>query len=169
MPLIHVYFFAPPDDDPHMINHVVKKFDAPFSHCDVQFEDKFASSIYQNENVYWRVRHFRKPGYSRITIAVGQYEYGKAYALCKSRAEKKMGFDALGMYSLPLPSALLFDRENRTFCSKHICEVLQEAGVRSMAGLIAREQTPSSLHRALGASQIFHVDPETISALRVGR
>jgi hypothetical protein len=168
MPLIHVYFFQPPDTDPYMINHVVKRYDGPYSHCDVQFEDGMASSVFQNETVYFKLRKFRKPGYSRVTLSVPDYEYGKAYRLCKGRFDEKMEFDGVGMYSLPFPGAFLYDRENKSFCSKHVCEVLQEAGVRSVASLISREQTPSSLHRALGSSRIFHIDQEVVASLRVG-
>ena len=167
MPLIHVYFYQPPSDDPHWINHLVRSYDAPYSHCDVQFEDSMASSVYQNEPVYFRARRFRKPGYVRKTIPVSQYHYDKAYKLCRTRAEDKMGFDAVGMYSLPLPSALLADRANKTFCSKHVAEVLQEAGVRAVAHLRSRELTPSALYRALEGASIFHVDPTAVAGLRI--
>jgi hypothetical protein len=53
------------------------------------------------------------------------------------------------MYTLPFPSAMQYEREGYTFCSKHCTEVLQTANVRAVAGLIAKSVTPSALQLAL--------------------
>lgn len=154
MPLIHALFYTPHPSD-HITNHLVTRFDGPFSHCDVQFEDGMASSVYQGETVYWKKRGFRKPGYTRVTLSVDQAGYNKAYQLCRERNARKMSFDAWGMYMLPVMSAM--DRSGHTFCSKHCTEVLQAAGVRNVAGLSPGAMTPSGLKRALGRT-ILHTD-----------
>jgi hypothetical protein len=148
MPSIHVYFYTPSSVD-HMLNHIVTRYDPPFSHCDVQFEDGMASSVYQYETVYWRKRGFKKPGYSKISVPVSQSDYSRAYNQCHERASKQFAFDAIGMYTLPFPSAMQYEREGYTFCSKHCTEVLQTANVRAVAGLIAKSVTPSALQLAL--------------------
>ena len=155
MPFIHAYFYAPSPAD-HLINHVVTRWDPPFSHCDVQFEDGMASSLYQGENIYWRKRTFKKPGYTRVTLSVREDDYAKAYQLCKERFANKFAFDAVGMYTLPLSSYFRMDRDKHTFCSKHCTEVLQLAGVRASVGLDPGLTTPSALYRALKNSSVLH-------------
>ncbi len=157
MPLIHAFFYIPNETD-HVLNRIVTAYDPPFSHCDVQFEDSMASSVFSGERVYWRKRGFKKPGYSRITISADHHAYAKAYSLCADRSKAGCDFDAVGMYTLPLPDFLKTHRDNHTFCSKHCTEVLQLAGVRSVAGLDSKTVTPSMLHRALQANSVVHTD-----------
>ena len=158
MPLIHAYFYSPREND-HFMNRIVTSFDPPFSHCDVQFEDGMASSVFQGENLYWRTRTFRKPGYSRITLAVDAEGYQRAYRMCHERFAQEYSFDAVGMFTLPLaPIVSLQDRPCRTFCSRHCAEVLQAAGVRSVKNMDARTVTPSMLQRALQSNAVIHTD-----------
>jgi len=84
MPFINVYFYAPGETD-HVINHMVIRWDPPYAHCDVQFEDGMASSLFQGESLYWRKRSFRKPGYTRVTVSVNHADYDRAYRLCQDR------------------------------------------------------------------------------------
>jgi hypothetical protein len=156
MPLINAYFYAPAPTD-NVINHIVTQWDPPFAHCDVQFEDGMASSLYQGETVYWKKRGFKKPGYSRVTLSVGQADYNRAYQLCQERHAQSYAFDAVGMYTLPISSLFSLDRERHTFCSKHCTEVLQLAGVRAVSGLDPKA-TPSALQRALQSSSVLHTD-----------
>ena len=158
MPLIHAYFYSPRETD-DFINHIVTSFDPPFSHCDVQFEDGMASSVFAGEKLYWRRRTFRKPGYSRITLSVDAEGYRRAYAMCVDRFAKEYTFDAIGMYTLPLAPLMMVDRGGaRTFCSRHCAEVLQAAGVRSMRTVEARTMTPSMLQRGLVGNAVIHTD-----------
>lgn len=141
-----------------MINHIVSRWDPPFAHCDVQFEDGMASSVFQGEEVYWRKRGFKKPGYSRVTIPVLQANYDKAYRLCQERHAKRMAFDALGMYTMPVSGLFSLERGTHTFCSKHCTEVLQAAGVRAVANLSPGSMTPSGLRRVLDSASVLHTD-----------
>ena len=122
MPLINVMFYQPVAND-KWINHLVTKYDPPYSHCDVQFEDGMASSVFQNEKLYWKTRRFRKPGYKRVTISVDDHTYRKAYSMCADRYLQGYSFDAIGMYSLPLSSVFTLDRDRKTFCSKNVGEI----------------------------------------------
>jgi len=157
MPLINAYFYAPMATD-HVINHIVTRWDPPYAHCDVQFEDGMASSLYQGENIYWRKRSFKKPGYTRITLGVSKQDYEKAYKLCQDRYAQSFSFDAVGMYTLPLSSYFSLKREKHTFCSKHCTEVLQTAGVKAALSLDPGATTPSALQRALQNSSVLHTD-----------
>ena len=157
MPLIHAYFYQPSASD-HMLNHLVTRWDPPYAHCDIQFEDGMASSVFQGEKLYWRKRGFRKPGCSRVTLSVGQDSYDKAYKLCQDRHKTGTAFDAVGMYSMPIAGLLRWNRPNHTFCSKHCTEILQLAGVKAVAGLQPHSTTPSALRRVLGPSSVLHTD-----------
>ena len=166
MPLINVMFYEPQGGE-HWINHVITKYDPPYSHCDVQFEDGMASSVFQNEKLYWKERRFRKPGYRRLTVSVDDHTYHKAYNLCSDRFRLGYGFDAIGMYSLPLSSVFTLDRDKKTFCSKHCAEVLQVAGVRAVKDADPSQLTPSALHRLLESSKIIHADSSPLAGLRI--
>ena len=158
MPFINVYFYTPMPSD-HIINHIVTRWDPPFAHCDVQFEDGMASSLYQGERIYWRKRGFKKPGYTRITLSVKQAEYDRAYKLCKDRFTQSYAFDAIGMYTLPLSAYMGMNRDHHTFCSKHCTEVLQVAGIKAVAALDPKATTPSALQRALAKTgSVLHTD-----------
>lgn len=157
MPLIHAYFYIPSPTD-NILNHVVTSYDPPYAHCDVQFQDGMASSLFQGESMYWKKRRFSKPGYSRVTLSVNEADYRRAYELCRERYAQSMKFDAIRMYTLPLSSLYFSDRKNHTFCSKHCTEVLQLAGVRAVADLDPRATTPSALRRALDKVSILHTD-----------
>ena len=155
MPLIHMLFYSPSPSD-HILNHIVTRYDPPFSHCDVQFEDGMASSVFQHETVYWRKRGFQKPGYTRISLAVSVADYRKAYSLCQERASQQYKFDAIGMYTLPLPTSMQYERDGFKFCSKHCTEVLQVARVNAVAELEGKSVTPSALYVYLQKSAVPH-------------
>jgi hypothetical protein len=157
MPLIHAYFYTPSGTD-SWLNHLVTRWDPPYAHCDIQFQDGMASSVFRGESLYWKKRKFTKPGYSRVTLAVNQAEYDRAYAMCHERHRSSLSFDAVGMFTLPLSSYLNTDRKTHTFCSKHCTEVLQVAGVRAVTDLVPQAMTPSALQRVLQGGSVFHTD-----------
>ena len=68
---------------------------------------------------------------------------------------------------MKLPRMMISDREKKTFCSKHVTEVLQTAGVRAVVDMRAAEMTPSALHRALQGSTVFHADSSVVAGLRI--
>ena len=69
--------------------------------------------------------------------------------MCRDRAAKEFEFDAIGMYTIFLPSSMQYERDGYTFCSKHCTEVLQAANVKVAMGLEAKSVTPSALHTML--------------------
>ena len=157
MPLIHAYFYQANADD-NWLNHLITNWDPPYAHCDIQFEDGMASSVFRGETIYWKQRRFSKPGYSKMTLAVNKAEYDQAYTLCRQRHASAVAFDAVGMLALPLASVMNTERGTHTFCSKHCTEVLQAAGVRAVRGLESQAMTPSALRRALEGTSVLHTD-----------
>ena len=167
MSLINVWFYEPNDDD-KWLNTVVNRYDPPYSHCDIQFDnDKMASSVFRYENVYWRKRQFRKPGYKKITVSVSKEAYAKAYELCETRAKEKYEFDAINMVLLPAAKWVGFERDKKTFCSKHCTEILQTAQLRAVEGAVPGQMTPTSLYNLLASSTVIHADSSPLAGLRI--
>lgn len=167
MSLINVWFYEPNEND-KWLNSVVNQYDPPYSHCDVQFDnDKMASSVFQYESVYWKKRQFRRPGYKKITVSVGKDACTRAYDLCETRAREKYGFDAINMFLLPAAKWVGFEREKKTFCSKHCTEILQAAQLRAVDGAIASQMTPTSLYNLLASSTVIHADSSPLAGMRI--
>ena len=85
--LIHMRFYEPVEEDKNLmdrwINKTIRNYDPPFTHCDVQFADGMASSVFQFEMLYWKQRKFTKPGYRCVTMSVDESAYCRAYRLCQ--------------------------------------------------------------------------------------
>ena len=167
MALINVWFYEPNAND-KWLNSVVNRYDPPYSHCDVQFDhDKMASSVFQYESVYWKKRQFRRPGYKKITVSVGKEPCARAYDMCETRAKEKYGFDAINMVLLPAAKWLGFERDKKTFCSKHCTEILQAAQLRAVEGAVPSHMTPTSLYNLLASSTVIHADSSRLAGLRI--
>jgi hypothetical protein len=158
--------FYKPDEHDLLWNRIVTAYDGPFSHCDVQFNhDQMASSIYMNEQVYFQKRKFSNKNYHPpIYLSVSQEGYNRAYQLCKKRFEEKSQFDMIDQVLTVLGVSL--NRNNYTYCSRHCAEVLQAAGVPSLADVDVSSITPSSLHRILQKDRVIAPVGNT-SALRL--
>ena len=116
MRAVHVLFYHPQADD-HWMNHLVVTFSPPYSHCDIQFEDGVASSIYQNETVYLQQKSFSRLNYHRESICVTEDEYARIRAFCEGAHANKVAFDLSGMLLSfsPVPK---FKFSHKTFCSR---------------------------------------------------
>ena len=147
MRAVHVLFYRPGEDD-RWLNHVVSAFDPPFSHCDIQFEDNFASSVYQGEPVYWELKSFSRLNYDRISLAFADHEYDRVRAFCQRAHAQAHRFDGVGMVCSILPVTVRRP-EARTFCSRYICEALQASGRPEFLGISPCLMSPSKLHTKL--------------------
>jgi hypothetical protein len=151
MRAVHVLFYVPQADD-HWLNHVVTRISPPYSHCDIQFEDEVASSIYQNETVYMYKKTFSRLNYHRISIAVADDEYNRIYKFCESACQNMVKFDPMGMVGTFIP-LYYFRPEGKTFCSRYVCEALQASGRQEFLDLSPARTTPSQLHAALESTR----------------
>ena len=147
MRAVHVLFYQPQSDD-YWLNHVVTMFSPPYSHCDVQFEDGVASSIYQTETVYMHAKQFSRLNYKRVSLTFTDAEYARIRKFCSTAHETKVGFDLPGMLCAYLPWGSRKPTD-RTFCSRYICEALQHSGRPEFGPLESSVVTPSSLHSLL--------------------
>ena len=149
MRAIHVLFYQPDPDD-HWINHLVTAFSPPYSHCDLQFDDDTATSIYQNETVYMQKKNFTRNNYARVSLTMNDTEYNKVKTFCVNAHKAKIGFDMLGMVCSSLPMGLLRGSpRDKTFCSRYILEALQQSGRQDLLDFNPLTTPPSTLYYAL--------------------
>lgn len=160
MNTIKVYFYKPHPSG-HIWNHMVTTYDGPYSHCDVQFgHNNMASSIYMNEEVYFKTRRFANPNYHPpVVLYVNPTSYHNAYSFCEKRYRDKYKCDMLGQ--LAMAAGLPMNREKYTFCSRHCAEVLQTASVASPKDVDVRNKTPSALYRSIVKNSVFSTNHST--------
>jgi hypothetical protein len=147
MRAVHVLFYQPQSDD-HWLNHVVTRLSPPYSHCDIQFDDEVASSIYQNETVYMHKKSFSRLNYHRISLTFTEEEYWKIYSFCEHSCKLLVKFDPMGMVGSYIPF-YYFQPKDRTFCSRYVTEALQASGRPAFMSLSPARITPSQLHSIL--------------------
>jgi hypothetical protein len=147
MRAIHVIFYKPDKED-HWINHLVTFFSPPYSHCDLQFENDMATSIYQNESVYFEKKNFTRNNYERISLSFSDEEYERVLSHCTKAFENKVRFDFSGMLGCFLPFYFLKPK-HKTFCSRYIVEALQETQQPIFIAMQSVKTSPSSLHEIL--------------------
>ncbi len=156
MRAVHVLFYQPQSDD-HWINHVVSAFSPPFSHCDIQFDDGVASSIYQNETVYMQKKSFSRNNYKRISLTFTDDEYGRIRKFCNDCHANRVGFDLTGMICAYLPWGSRKPTE-KTFCSRYIAEALRKSERPEYKTIEPSCATPSGLHGMLASSNKSFID-----------
>jgi hypothetical protein len=151
MRAVHVLFYKPQPDD-LWLNHVVTFVSPPYSHCDIQFENEMASSIYQNETVYMEKKSFSRLNYERISLTFTDQEYSKIYMFCDESHRSQVKFDPVGMIGsfIPLYS---FRPSKKTFCSRYVTEALQASGRPEYKELKSARISPSGLHAFLASAQ----------------
>ena len=166
MRAVHVLFYRPQLDD-HWLNHLVTTFNPPFSHCDIQFDDEVASSIYQNETVYMCKKSFSRLNYERISFIVSELEFNAIYDFCERSCKDMVRFDPMGMVGTFIPFYYLRPAQ-RTFCSRYVCEALQASGRAEFEHLSPARTTPSHLYSVLsGQNKSFiHVGQKRLMTLK---
>lgn len=152
MRALHVLFYRPDPGD-QWLNKLVVAVAPPYSHCDLQFDNGMATSIYQNESVYVERKNFSRLNYDRISIAVDEGEYDRVVSFCARAHRQEVAFDPVGMVlsSVPLVAPWAASRQpaGRTFCSRYILEALQATGRPEFLKHTPATTTPSGLHRIL--------------------
>jgi hypothetical protein len=156
MRAVHVLFYQPQSDD-HWINHLVTTFSPPYSHCDIQFDDGVASSIYQNETVYMQAKSFSRNNYKRISLTFTDDECSRIRKFCSNAHASLIGFDLTGMILSYMPFSLR-NPSDKTFCSRYIAEALRHSGRPEFSTLHPSCTTPSSLHAILSCNNKSFID-----------
>ena len=152
MRALHVLFYKPSADD-HWLNRLVTTVAPPFSHCDLQFEDGMATSVYQRETVYMESKSLSRDNYERVSIAIDEGEHERIRDFCVRAHRAKVEFDPLGMALCAMPRGAAKLRGepplDRTFCSRYVMEALQQSGRAEFLEHDAATMTPSALYKML--------------------
>ena len=72
MPKMHMWFYNPKHDASGLVNKLVSRIDPPFCHCELQFTDGKACSIYMGSNVLMKARGFESNNYSSVELDCAQ-------------------------------------------------------------------------------------------------
>ena len=166
MRAVHVLFYQPNSDD-FWLNHLVAMFSPPYSHCDIQFEDGVASSIYQNETVYMQTKQFSRLNYKRVSLTFSDDEYNRILQFCRKAHQARVAFDLPGMLCAYFPWGSRKPAD-KTFCSRYICEALKCSGRSEFAPLEPSCVTPSSLHSHLVTNNksFLHVSESRMKCIK---
>lgn len=165
MRAVHVLFYRPQSDD-QWLNHVVTFFSPPYSHCDIQFDNNVAFSVYQNETVYRESKSFSRLNYDRISLTFTDDEFAKIYSFCNKCHEDKVGFDPVGMVGSFVP--FYYARPSKsTFCSRFVMEALQMSGRPELQQIHSCRTSPSSLHALLMKNQkcFLHISEKRLNQI----
>ena len=166
MRAVHILFYRPSKDD-HWLNNLVSSISPPYSHCDIQFENDIASSIYQNECVYMCKKTFSRLNYERISLTVTDQEYHNMLEFCEKKCSNQTGFDVYGMIGCFIPF-YNFTPSNKTFCSRYVVEALQ-SGRSEYDTLTSHKTSPSVLYKFLVAKNksFIHIPEKRITKCTV--
>ena len=68
MPKLKAWFYNPQEDTSGFVNKLVSRLDPPFCHCELQFGDNQACSIYMGSNVVFKERAFQSSNYTAVEL-----------------------------------------------------------------------------------------------------
>jgi len=157
---VYLLFYKPTKNDPFQ-NRLVAFFNGPFCHVEMAFPRRngdepwervvWGSSIYQNESVFYQKKNYSREGYVSFAIEVSEEQLHKIKAFCKHHSSIRTPFSLPAMYAAYLPWQVVYT--NSTFCSKHVVQALQHAGVPLVDDINPSLATPSKLHQCLMTRQ----------------
>ena len=170
---LYLLFYKPSNDDP-ALNRIVAFFDYPFCHVEIAIPNRtgdaprdrtmLASSIYQNQTVFFKPKTYDREGYISFGIEISVAQLYRIKSFCKHHTERKTPFCLHAMYAAYLPFQLI--ETDATFCSKHVTQALQYARVPLADGINPALTTPSRLYKRLvGASPIVQIVPSRMMTL----
>lgn len=146
METLSVWFYDPAGDKEGLVNRVVAYTDPPYCHCELQFPDSSACSIYMGSSVVMKQRTFDEEHYTAVRLSVPAHKCEKAKLLCQHKVSRNVRFSSWQMLSC-VSAWRTPDDPNYTFCSKLIAGVLVDAGILPSATNC--NVTPSALYRLL--------------------
>ncbi len=153
---LYLLFYKPASDDP-FLNRLVAFFDGPFCHVEMAIPKRvgdepwdrtmLASSIYQNQTVFFKPKTYAREGYVSFAIEISVAQLYKIKSFCKHHTDRGTPFSLGAMYAAYLPFQLV--ETDATFCSKHVTQALQHAGVSVTDSINPALTTPSNLYKRL--------------------
>jgi len=147
MPHVALWFYSPSPDNSGWINRIVSYMDPPFCHCELQFVDGVACSVYMGTCVFLKKRTFDKKFYQSIVIPCTHAQHNCMRIMAQNIVTRNTRFSTINMSGAVMWGSNL-GTENTTFCSKLCADLLLEAKLLP-AEVDSTKITPSCLHRLL--------------------
>jgi hypothetical protein len=120
--------------------------DPPYCHCELQFQDSDACSIYMGSPVVMKKRTFDDSHYTAVRLVVTETQSHRAKALCSQKVARGVRFSSMQML-VCVSTWHASDNPDFTFCSKLVADVLVHADV--LPSTTNCHITPSALYRLL--------------------
>lgn len=161
---VRVWFYQPLSPSEPTVNRLVARADGPYCHCELQFSDDSACTIYMQSVVVLRRRRFSSANYTCLRVACTRAQEAECRRWAEAAVRLQVPFSVVRMVNafcrvpfVSAPTALptpQHDEEVKlllatgTFCSEVCVKALQAGGVldRAMTGA---HTSPSALARAL--------------------
>ena len=157
--MMRVYLYDPQNDSSGRVNKMVASADGPFCHCELQFTDGQAFTIYMHGVAVLRPRRFSSPNYTCLAVPCTHEQQVRCREFAAAAVER-VPFSTLRMVNAfcrlsvlgtsggDTPPHPLAHAAHGSFCSELVTEALQAGGVLP-ASVAARHVTPSGLARLL--------------------
>ena len=145
-----MWFYDPQRDNEGVFNKMVSYVDGPFCHCELQFHDDTAFTVYMGQNISMRQRKFDPEFYTEVCLKPPLYKVTQARQRATSEYESKKMFSFFNM------SSCVFGRPlttNGTFCSKLIVTILKNADILN-SNIDENTTSPSALYRILNSTVV---------------
>ncbi len=146
---LRVWFYDPRSDPHGVVNKVVAALDGPFCHCEVQFPDAVAFSVYMGSRVVCKARGFDPARYTCVRVPCSRNDLSAARQCAEERMRVPQTFSLLQMMCALAPGAWQTTASaDGTFCSKLVAEVLVKAHALP-SDTNTQGVTPSGLYRLM--------------------
>jgi hypothetical protein len=99
-----------------------------YVHVDVLFEDGMATSIMNNESVYFQKRTLKNKDKKMVALSVTPVQYESMRRFARKCAQDQIPFNAGGFYRCALPLVWRRCDDKKYFCSEYAVRMLQFAG-----------------------------------------
>lgn len=164
---LRVWFYQPLSQNEPTVNRLVARADGPYCHCEVQFSDGAACTLYMQSAAVLRARNFSSSNYTCIAIPCSATQERACRECAEAAVRHAVPFSVMRMVNafcrLPLVSGPLHGVPGAnlhgegvqrlvpvgSFCSELVTMVLQ-AGQVLPECIGASHTTPSGLARMLG-------------------
>ena len=85
MEQVCVWFYDPARDSEGMFNKMVAYADPPYCHCEFQFADSTACSIYVGSKVIMKSRNFDPVHYTPVKFLIAREQADNAFRHCRHK------------------------------------------------------------------------------------
>ena len=121
MPLIRVWFYDPRDDPDGWINHLVRRCDGPYCHCELEIVSENSYCIYMGTNVMRKQRAYSKPPYTCVDIFCTVSQLQRCRDFAELQVHNQIAFSTTAFVMSIVPVLAYWG--SGTFCSLSLIHI----------------------------------------------